>query len=243
MNLPLLLIPGLMCDDAVWLPLEPWWPPGADVRVVDHGLADSLPAMARQLLSAAPPRFALAGHSMGGRVAMEVLRHAPQRVAGVALLDTGYAPLPAGQAGADETAKRQALLHLAQTQGVAAMARQWVQGMVQPARLADAALVDGIVAMMARKTAAHFAAQVSALLARPDAAPVLASLAVPTLLLCGAHDSWSPPAQHQQMLDLAPPGVADLVVVPEAGHMAPMERPEAVATALLAWLARVAPSA
>jgi pimeloyl-ACP methyl ester carboxylesterase len=231
----LVLLPGLMCDAAVWEPLYPHLPADTTPWVADYGMANSLAAMAQGVLAQAPAeRFALAGHSMGGRVAMEVLRQAPQRVSGVALLDTGHLPRAAGEAGAQEAAKRQALLDIARSQGVRAMAQAWVQGMVHPARLQDAALIESIVAMFARKSADVFAAQIAALLARPDASPVLRTLALSTLLQCGAQDSWSPPAQHADMQALAPHAVLD--VVADAGHMAPMERPQAVAQALVRWL-------
>ena len=94
-----------------------------------------------------------------------------------------------------------------------------------------------ILAMFSRKSADVFAAQITALLTRPDASDVLRSLQVPTLLGCGAQDSWSPPAQHQAMLQLLPPAAEGVIdVVEEAGHMAPMERPEAVAAGMLRWL-------
>ena len=234
---PLILVPGLMCDHAVWEPLLPALSPGRHCTVVDHGHASSLVTMAQQLLDAAPARFALAGHSMGARVALEVVRLAPQRVSRVALLDTGYLPRAAGAAGEEEAAKRHALLKVAQEQGVRAMAQVWVQGMVHPARLGDVELVERILAMFSRKSAEVFAAQITALLTRPDASDVLRSLQVPTLLGCGAQDSWSPPAQHQAMLQLLPPAAEGVIdVVEEAGHMAPMERPEAVAAGMLRWL-------
>jgi len=234
---PLILVPGLMCDHAVWEPLLPALAAGRDCTVVDHGHASSLVTMAQQLLDAAPARFALAGHSMGARVALEVVRLAPQRVSRVALLDTGYLPRAAGAAGEEEASKRHALLKVAQEQGVRAMAQVWVQGMVHPARLGDVALVERILAMFMRKSADVFTAQITALLARPDASDVLRSLQVPTLLGCGAQDSWSPPAQHQAMLQLLPPAAEGVIdVVEDAGHMAPMERPEAVAAGLLRWL-------
>jgi len=190
----LLLLPGLMCDEAVWAPLYPHLDASWSVRVADYGMADSLPAMAAGVLASAPPgRFALAGHSMGGRVALEVLRQAPERVSHVALLDTGHLPRAAGEAGEQEAAKRHALLEVARTQGVAAMARTWVQGMVHPGRLSDAELIEAIVTMFARKSAGVFAAQIHALLNRPDGSEVLGSLRIPVLLQCGAQDSWSPP--------------------------------------------------
>lgn len=230
----LVLLPGLMCDAHVWSPLFPWLPADVAPWVADHGSAQSLQAMAHQVLLQAPPRFALAGHSMGGRVALEVVRLAPERVTRVALMDTGYLARPAGDAGAQEAAKRHQLLEMARTQGVRAMAQAWVQGMVHPNRLGDAALVEAVLAMFAHKTADVFACQIQALLDRPDASGVLRSLRVPTLLQCGAQDSWASPAQHAEMQQLVPQAVLD--VIPDAGHMAPMEQPEAVAASLTRWL-------
>lgn len=232
---PLLLVPGLMCDHTVWEPLLPTLNAGRVCTVVDHGMADSLPRMAQQLLDAAPDRFAIAGHSMGARVALEVLRQAPGRVTRVALLDTGYQARASGAAGEEEARKRHALLALAREQGVRAMATAWVQGMVHPARLGDAPLIEAILAMFERKLADVFACQIQALLKRPDASDVLASLQVPTLILCGRQDGWAPVAQHEAMQRLAPGSV--LNVIEDAGHMAPMERPEAVTGALVDWLA------
>ena len=232
---PLLLVPGLMCDHTVWEPLLPALTAGRACTVVDHGMADSLPRMAQQLLDTAPDRFAIAGHSMGARVALEVLRQAPGRVTRVALLDTGYQARASGAAGEEEARKRHALLALAREQGVRAMATAWVQGMVHPARLGDTPLIEAILAMFERKSADVFACQIHALLERPDASDVLASLQVPTLILCGRQDGWAPVAQHQAMQRLAPGSV--LNVIEDAGHMAPMERPEAVTGALVHWLA------
>ena len=231
---PLILVPGLMCDDAVWTPLLPALSAHATCQIADHGNANSLTVMAQQILDKAPARFALAGHSMGGRVAMEVTRLAPERVSRLALLDTGYTALPAGAAGEEEAAKRHALLDIARKQGVRAMATQWVQGMVDPGRLGDAALIESIVAMFERQNADVFAHQIAALLARPDATPVLRSIRVPTLVLVGRADSWSPPVQHEQIAALV--SGAHLHVVEDAGHMCTMERPDAVAQPLLEWL-------
>jgi pimeloyl-ACP methyl ester carboxylesterase len=233
-TLPLLLVPGLMCDHAVWDPLLPQLTPLRKCTIVDHGSANSLSQMAVQLLQHAPPQFYIAGHSMGGRVALEVLRIAPERVAGAALLDTGHLPKLSGPVGEQEVQKRMQLLHVAQQQGVRAMAREWVQGMVHPDRLTDADLLARILAMFERKDATIFAHQLHALIHRLDGSDVLSSLRVPTLILCGRQDTWSPPAQHESMHRLAPH--ATLAVIEEAGHMAPMEQPQAVAMAMLRWL-------
>lgn len=236
-RLPLVLVPGLMCDHAVWDPLLPALLAERECTVVDHGDARELADMAQRLLRQAPPRFVLAGHSMGARVAVEVLRAAPERVAGLALLDTGFQARAPGETGEQETRKRHALLAIAREQGVRAMAAEWVQGMVHPQRLSDTALVDGIVAMFARKSADVFEAQINALLQRPDASDVLRAVRVPALVLCGRQDSWAPVSQHEALHRLI--GHGELALIDDAGHMAPMERPGPVADALLRWLVLV----
>ncbi len=235
---PLILIPGLMCDDTVWQPVMAGLqtaPTVSAIQVVDHGLSRSLTDMAQRILNAHAGPLQVAGHSMGGRVALEMARLAPERVLRLALLDTGHLPKPAGEAGEQERAKRLALLAVAQTQGLRAMAHQWVQGMVHPDRLRDAALIEAILAMFERKTPAHFEAQIEALLARPDASAVLRAWTGPLLIATGAQDTWANVAQHEAMLALAPHG--RMVVWPECGHMAMQEQPEAVLQDLLRWLA------
>jgi pimeloyl-ACP methyl ester carboxylesterase len=241
-----------MCDATVWAPLRPRLdavlhqggrvdgPDGNDAAfsVFDPGARTDIGAMAEALLARAPARFALAGHSMGGRIALEVVRRAPQRVQRLALLSTGCQPLAAGEPGERERAGRARLQALARRDGVAAMAREWVQGMVHPQRLGDADLVEAIVAMMARRSVATFEAQIRALLGRPDAEPVLRGLRMPTLMLCGQDDAWSPPERHRAMAACAPG--ARLVLVPQAGHMVTLEQPEAVAAAMVDWLLRSA---
>lgn len=233
---PLLLVPGLMCDATVWHPVLPALCHGRRCEVVDLGDCDALASMAQRLLEHAPARFALAGHSMGARVVLEVLRQASERVSRVALLDTGFLARSDGAAGAEETRKRMALLEVARRQGVGAMASVWVQGMVHPRRLGDASLIAAIVAMFERKSADTFERQIRALLERPDASAVLGAISVPTLVLCGRQDSWAPVAQHAAIHGLIGAEGATLTIVEDAGHMAPMEQPDAVAAALLHWL-------
>ncbi|MEO6080603.1 MAG: alpha/beta hydrolase [Steroidobacteraceae bacterium] len=230
----LILVPGLLCDDAVWRQQVATLGLGRHIQVAEHALADSLGAMADRILDSAPPRFALAGHSMGGRVALEVVARAPQRVSRLALLDTGYEGLAPGEAGERERAGRLRLLEIAQRDGILTMGKDWAHGMVHPARLTDSALMGSIHAMIARATAAQFEAQICALLARPDRAAMLETLRMPTLVLCGRDDSWSPLARHQDMARRIKG--SRLVDVPDCGHMSTMERPEAISDALLAWL-------
>lgn len=230
----LILLPGLMCDQAVWPVQTTRLADLVSAQVVDYGDCDSLPGMAEIALAQAPARFALAGHSMGGRVALEIMRQAPERVTALALLDTGYQPRPPGAAGEPEKLQRQALLKLAETQGMRAMGTQWVQGMVHPDRLGDRPLIEDILGMIARKTPAQFAAQIKALLDRPDCESVLTAIRCPTLVLCGREDSWSPLARHQQMAALI--SGSRLIAIADCGHMSTMERPEAVTEALRGWL-------
>jgi pimeloyl-ACP methyl ester carboxylesterase len=230
----LVLVPGLMCDDTVWLHQIAALGAGRLVQIAEHGLADSLGVMADRILDRAPQRFALAGHSMGGRVALEVVARAPERVTRLALLDTGYESLAPGEAGERERAGRHRLLAIAQRDGMLAMGKDWARGMVHPARLADATLMNAIHAMIARATVTQFDAQIRALLARPDRTALLADLGIPVLVLCGRDDSWSPLARHQDMARRIP--ASQLVDVPDCGHMSTMEKPEAITSALLAWL-------
>jgi pimeloyl-ACP methyl ester carboxylesterase len=236
MSNTLMLLPGLNCDGAVWAPQVAALAGRADCRIPAWGLRDTLTAMAEQVLAEAPTeRFAVAGHSMGGRVALEVMRLAPQRVQRLALLSTGTHPLATGEAGEKERDGRLALLKIAQERGMRAMAREWARGMVHPDRIATP-LFDEVLDMLERGSAAQFAAQINALLNRPDAASLLPTIQCPTLVLTGRDDSWSGPAQHEAMA-AAIPG-AQLVIVEHCGHMCTLEQPQAVSSALAGWLGR-----
>ena len=230
----LVLLPGLVCDSAVWAPQVQALSSHMQCHVVDYGLLDSIGAMAQLVLDSAPAQcFALAGHSMGGRVALEVLRRAPQRVQHLALLDTGTHPLAPGEAGAKERAGRIGLLQTAERQGMRAMAELWAKPMVHPARHGTP-LFAAVLDMLERSSAEQYAAQINALLNRPDAAPVLSSITCPTLLLTGREDLWSPPEQHARMA--AAIAGAQLCIVEQCGHMSTLEQPEAVNAAFARWL-------
>ncbi len=229
----LLFLPGLACDADTWLDQTRTFSQTTTITVVDYGLADSITKMAEIALAAAPGRIAIAGHSMGGRVAFEIMRLAPQRVAGLALLDTAYRGFPGGEAGEREIARRSELVNLARTKGMRAMAEFWMPGIIHPDRLTDTALTSAILAMMSRKTSEIFAAQIKALLARPDATAQLAAIRCPTLVLCGRKDTWSPLEGHREIA--AAISHSHLAIIEHCGHMAPMERREEVTTALSEW--------
>ncbi len=230
----LMLLPGLNCDAAVWAPQVAALQNQARCVVPAWGLRDSLTAMAEQALAEAPTeRFALAGHSMGGRVALEVMRLAPQRVERLALLDTGTHPLAVGEAGAKEKAGRMALLKIAREQGMRTMAQEWAKGMVHPDRIGSP-VFEEVLDMFDRGSAAQYAAQIDALLNRLDAAPLLRTIQCPTLVLTGREDAWSGPTQHEAMA--AAIAGAKLVIVEHSGHMTTMEQPQAVNQAMAEWL-------
>lgn len=229
------LVPGLLCDETVWADQRTALEREYDVLVPSLWGYDSIPGMARAVLDMAPDRFALAGHSLGARVALEAVRQAPDRVERLALLDTGIHLVRPG-----EPEKRQELVDLARREGMAALAARWLPPMVHPDRVDDPALMGPLTAMVCRATPDIFEGQVRALLARPDAALVLPGLRCPTLVACGRQDAWSPLAQHEEMAAMIPG--ARLEVIEDSGHMATVEAPEAMTALLLSWMGMETPS-
>ena len=228
-----LLLPGLLCDEAVWRDQRSALA-HAECIVPGYGSARSIGEMARMALSTTDaPLLTVVGHSMGGRVALELVRIAPERVQRLALLDTGMDPLAPGEAGAREVAGRQALLRTARTEGMRAMGQAWARGMVHVDHL-DTPVFADILAMIERRTPDEFAAQIDALVQRPNAREVLAGLRCPTLLACGRQDAWSPLARHEEMQRLC--AHARLAVIEHSGHMTTMEQPAAVSALLRDWL-------
>jgi pimeloyl-ACP methyl ester carboxylesterase len=231
----LLLLSGLLCDETIWSDVARRLTDRADVRIINFPDFKSIMDMAEHVLQGAPDSFALAGHSMGGRVALEVLRRAPSRVTRIALLNTGVHPRRDA-----EFESRGRLVTLARERGMAALAAEWLPPMMGASASRVAEVMPSLTAMVERQTAQSFASQTVAMLERPEAASILPTIAVPTLLLSGTADRWSPLAQHAEMQRQS--RRATLVAVEDAGHMAPIEQPAAVATALAEWL-RAAPAA
>jgi pimeloyl-ACP methyl ester carboxylesterase len=226
-----ILVPGLLCDGDVWAHQSAALGEHYDVIVPDLTRHDSLGGMAAHILDTAPARFSIVGHSMGGRVALEVFRLAPERVARLALLDTGVHP-----AGAEELPKRQAMLDISAGQGMTALADAWLPPMVRPGLLeTDAGLRERLYAMVEGMTPAIHRQQISALVNRLDASPLLPQIRCPVLIGVGELDLWSPPDQHDPIA--AAIAQSHMVVFAGSGHMAPMETPEAVSVALLEWMA------
>jgi pimeloyl-ACP methyl ester carboxylesterase len=226
----LVLLPGLLCDEALWRPQIERFGDRFDIRVADLTRDDSLRGMAGRLLASAPPRFALAGLSMGGYVAQEILREAPGRVSRVALLDSSARP-----DSAEQTARRSALIKLAQTGKFKGVTPRLLPLLIHPARLDDRDLTGIVMAMAERVGQAAFLRQQNAILNRPDGRPDLAAVRCPALVMCGAQDALTPPALSREIAD-AIPG-AQLIVVEDCGHLASLEQPDPVNEAFEAWLA------
>jgi pimeloyl-ACP methyl ester carboxylesterase len=227
----LLFCPGLICDPRLFEGQLAAFPQARAVE--SYGLADSLTDMAAITLSVADEagaeRFDLFGHSMGGRIALEVYRRAPQRVRRLALVSTGIHPV-----GAAEPAKRGTLQQLGREQGFEALVDAWLPPMVAEANRSDEALYQPMRQMCLEQGQAQFDAQVKALLGRPEVVSLLPTITCPTLVMTGEQDSWAPPHQHEEIAAAIPD--SELVIVAGAGHMLPAEAPEAVNAAIAAWL-------
>ena len=223
----LLLLSGLLCDDTPWLDVATRLRATAAVSIISFPNCSSIGEMAERVLLKAPKKFTLVGHSMGGRVALEVWRRAPERIAALGLLNTGAFPRRP-----EEPASRARLVQIAREHGMAALAAEWLPPMMarSAATPEQRSVMQRLTRMVEGQTAESFAAQIQALLNRPDAEPLLPTIRVPTLLLSGSQDAWSPVSQHAHMQRLISGSI--LVEVAHAGHMAPIEQPDAVAKAL-----------
>jgi pimeloyl-ACP methyl ester carboxylesterase len=223
------LLPGLLCDATVWSAQVAALKPHANVTVADFSQLDSLEDMARASLALRTSPLVAIGHSMGARVALEMVRAAPERIARLALLDTGIHPVREG-----EEANRQILVDLAFKDGMAALAARWLPPMVHEARVGNRRLMEPLKAMVMRATPEQHLRQIRALLNRPDPRALLPTIRCPVLVMVGRQDRWSPLAQHQEIAALIPN--AELVVIEDSGHMSPVEQADQVSRALLRWL-------
>jgi pimeloyl-ACP methyl ester carboxylesterase len=230
----LVLAPGMLCDDAVWTPLAQSLGGEADLVFAHYGEARGIEAMARAVLAQAPARFALAGHSMGGRIAMEAARIAPDRVTRLALLSADCLPKPGGAAGEAETRGRYGLLNIARTEGMAAVAERLLPTLVPKDRLGEEALTGPIKAMIARQTPDMLERQIALSEQRVGQSDVLAGLAVPLLLICGDQDGFGRAPFQAEMAALAPDATA--ILVEHCGHMVTLEAPATVEAAIRRWL-------
>lgn len=228
-TMPILLVPGLVSSPRIFAPVVPaLWRLGP-VTVANHIRDDNIGAIARRILAEGPPRFALAGHSMGGYIAFEIMRQAPDRVAKLALINT--------QARADTpeaTERRRGMMARARSGQYRAVLDELFPGFVHPSRRNDASLRQLVDDMADEVGVDGFIRQQTAMIARMDSRPALAWIKCPTLVLTGDEDNTIPNSLSKEMAD----GIhgAKLVILKKCGHLPQPEQPEATAAALVAWL-------
>ena len=225
----LILIPGLLCDDALWRHQAEYLKDTLTVVVADVTKDESIPAMAERLLAGAPRTFALAGLSLGGYVAQEVMRQAPERVERLALIATN------ARADSEEQARnRAALIKLADIGKFKGVTPRLLPNLVHPARLNDPTVADVVMEMAERVGQEAFVRQQRAIMARKDGRADLEAVAIPTLVLAGREDLLCPPKVQEEMVVRIPN--ARLVFVEDCGHLPPLERPHATTSVLRYWL-------
>lgn len=239
--IPLVLLPGMLCDAAFWEPQAEALADICRISIGGYGMLNTINAMARSVIASAPARFAVCGHSMGGRVTQEIYRIAPERVIGMGLFGTDY------RSPSSDVEREQDLNNLlaeaqrAEQMGMHRWGAEWALRILPKPRHSDRELVDSITEMAARHSPDVIRAQARAGASRPDYGELLAQIRCPTLICAGALDTLRPIVPHQHMAT-AIPG-ARLVVIPGAGHMMAMEQPRDTTAAMRDWLAQIsAPS-
>lgn len=230
-KIPLIFLPGVLNDGDLWAHQRKHLASIAEPRVADTSSHDNLPDLARAILDQAPAKFALAGLSMGGYVAFEIIRQAPERVLRLALIDTTARP---------DTEKgrthRRGLIQQAERGRFEGVTPRLLPTLIAERHLENEALTQRIYAMAERVGRDGFIRQQQAIMDRPDNRDLLPEIQVPTIVICGREDSVTPPARSEEMAANIPG--ADLLVISGAGHLSPMERPFAVTRTLRGWLQR-----
>lgn len=221
-----------MSDDIVWQPLADAVGTRMPVYIADLTTQSSITEMARSVLSATSGSLIGVGHSMGGRVAMEMAHIAPDRVTGLVLANTGHHPRREA-----ELPKRHAMIALGHD-SMEKLIAQWLPPMVHPDRTNDAALMTSLRDMVLRADADIHERHIRALIDRPNATQYLPDITCPTLLVAATDDAWSPIQQHEEIAHAMPN--AELTIIENAGHFAPLEQPQAVTKAIMAWLEKQA---
>jgi pimeloyl-ACP methyl ester carboxylesterase len=229
-GVPVVLIPGLNFTARTYAAQLPTLWQFGPVQIADHRRGNSMAAIAKSILDAAPPRFALAGFSMGGYISLEILRQAKERVIKLALIDTASAA-----DRPEQTERRHKNIALTREGKIAEREEALWPMLVHESRLNDEA-IKSIVKEMNRETGSEvYINQQTAIMNRPDSRPMLKELKMDTLIVVGDSDQLTPPAAAKEMHELVADSLLD--IIPNCGHCAPLERPDRVTKLLVEWLA------
>jgi pimeloyl-ACP methyl ester carboxylesterase len=226
---PLLLLPGLLCDEALWQFQIKALKGIADCSVADLAHHESMPALARTALAKAPAKFALAGLSMGGYVAFEIIRQAPERVLKLCLLDTSARPDTT-----DQKERRQLLMSMSRAGQFKGVTPRLLPMLVHSSRLKDDKLTDIIYGMAGRLGREGFIRQQTAIMDRADSRPLLPTIKIPVQIIGGRQDELTPPEVMREIAD----GIrgAQIDIIDNCGHLSALEQPDKVNALMTKWL-------
>lgn len=225
----LLLIPGLMCDQSLWSHQLEHLADIAHCQVADTRSGNSMEALAEAILATAPPRFALAGLSMGGLISHAIMARAPERVTRLALIGTN-----ARCDTPEQTARRRSLMAMARDGRFEDITPLLMPALVHPSRLHDGALTEAVLAMARNIGAEAFLRQTEAIIGRPPRLENLQRYRLPTVILVGREDAITPLDLHEEMA-AGIPG-SELVIIEDCGHLSTLEQPQTVTALLRRWL-------
>lgn len=229
-KIPLLFLPGLLCDEALWLHQIKSLKTMAECQTADLTKHDSISALAQATLAKAPPKFALAALSMGGYVAMEIMRQAPERVLKLCLCDTSARPDTP-----EQKERRRLLLALAKSGKFKGVTPRLLPTLINAAHLQDEKITGTIMAMAERVGREAFQRQQTAIMNRIDSRPHLHAIRCPVQIIVGHEDVLTPPDRAKEIAAAVPGAQLDLIE--NCGHLAPLEQPAKVSEIMRKWLA------
>lgn len=229
MSTPLIFLSGLLCNQTIWRAQSAYFSEHYAVSVFSFANTNSIEQMAQQVIRHLNTPSIIVGHSMGARVALEVIRQAPELVCKIALLDFGIHPQKEFEAE-----KRYALTRAAKDQGMEYLIDTWLKPMLHEANIENNTIFEPLKTMILQQNGSSFAMQIEALLNRPEAESIFKNIQVPLYLGVGREDRWSTLQQHVQMSQLNP--AAQLHIYEQCGHMSPVEAADQVNLSLKHWL-------
>lgn len=233
----LILLPGMICDWAVWAPQIKALSKHVNIFIADYSGETDLSRMAEAILKIAPETALIAGHSMGGRVALELYRMAPERVLGLCLLGTECHARPEGEKGEHEDQQRSMLLSVARSQGMKAVATTWIPHLLSSKNLGNISLTETLTLMFQRQSFERLSNHIEAGRRRPDSTAMLGDIQCPVLVIAGEDDSIRPASPLYEMAKKIKG--SSYHVVKDCGHMMTIEAPDQVNRLMTDWVLSV----